>query len=60
MPLKVRFRHGSAERVLDLPDRDKARPLIIGHDKKVDLRLPFEKCKGVTTDLLTNVTARVG
>jgi hypothetical protein len=42
MPLKVRFRHGSAERVLDLPDRDKARPLIIGCAKNVDLRLPFD------------------
>lgn len=42
MPLKVRFRHAAAQRVLDLPDRGMAKPLIIGRGSDVDLRLPIE------------------
>lgn len=42
MPLKVRFRHGSNQRVLDLPDRGADMPLIIGRSTDVDLRLPFD------------------
>lgn len=42
MPLKVRFRHAAAQRVLDLPDRGMAKPLIIGRGTDVDLRLPIE------------------
>jgi pSer/pThr/pTyr-binding forkhead associated (FHA) protein len=42
MPLKVRFRHASSQRVLDLPDRGLSKPLIIGRGDDVDLRLPFD------------------
>lgn len=42
MPLKVRFRHAAAQRVMDLPDRGMAKPLIIGRGSDVDLRLPID------------------
>lgn len=42
MPLRVRFRHAASQRVLDLPDRGMASPLVIGRGDDVDLRLPFD------------------
>lgn len=40
MPLQVRLRHALGERLMDLPERNVERPLVVGRAREADVKIP--------------------